>query len=67
MNKIYKVTYHLATDVTLVVDNVPKDDADKLSKALENDNTVINISGRNAKITQLIPVRNVLAVEIEEE
>lgn len=67
MSKTYKLTYHLAAGEYVAAGGLSKDDIDKLRKFLGDDTGVIYISGRNAVLAHLIPVRSVLFVEIMEE
>ena len=63
----YKIKIHLAQGVTASIDNISKHDADQYAATLKQPNAVITHTFAKTGTVQLIPVRNILAVEIEEE
>lgn len=67
-SKKYKIIYHVAPGISISSTNLKRSDIQRIQKALENSDGVLNLfAGDMTKLTQIIPVRSILLIEVKEE
>ena len=70
MSKKYTVRIHLAQGVVAETTSVDEKFIDQYRDVLKKENSIIEIDGQGLMLSnkkQFVPVRNILAVEFEEE
>lgn len=67
MSRTYKETIYLAANFNITVDKVPAEDIERIKSLLKSPDSTIEVKGVKTKLTQLVPVRNILVIQFEEE